>query len=280
MITDVQKEMPKEVYILYSGEYKVLETLPPEMRAKFKYIRVNVEKDNDVVLKLVDFKPLENSTDTAMEDDPTREDGILNRAYALSADMSGATSSSTDGDAEKALERMRQNGSLLPHRLQQMHYHDYTVVKAALQSTRKPPLPDNIQTFDQFKMRMNLAVKEFLAKSRYKTVEDAQKAIVDYIISYVGIGDPTHVPVPADTIVDCGGDYCCTCCSGNCEHVLAHKKKKAVPVDTIAVPMEVVDEVRVALQDIMNRNAIQHWFNTDKQRKALASLEAVLEVQK
>ena len=44
--------------------------------------------------------------------------------------------------------------------------------------------------------------------------------------------------------------------------------------DTVTISRESFERVREALEDIMNRNAIQHWFNTDKQRDALSLLNA------
>lgn len=41
-------------------------------------------------------------------------------------------------DAKEALERMRQKVSLLPQRIQDQHYKDYEIVKAALQSAAQP----------------------------------------------------------------------------------------------------------------------------------------------
>jgi metal-dependent amidase/aminoacylase/carboxypeptidase family protein len=51
-------------------------------------------------------------------------------------------------------------------------------------------------------------------------------------------------------------------------------KVNASNSDTVTISRESFERVREALEDIMNRNAIQHWFNTDKQRDALSLLNA------
>ena len=162
------------------------------------------------------------------------EDGILNRAYALSADMSGATSSTTDGDVEREQRhkswrafnsgrdvRHDENGlthySFTPQAIDEIRKLCMGVTSTALQSTRKPPV---------------------------------------------------------DTIVDCGGDYCCTCCSGNCEHVLAHKKKKALPFDTINIKREALQGVRDALSEISQYSL--ESGTREYAAQVLASLDAVL----
>lgn len=47
-----------------------------------------------------------------------------------------------------------------------------------------------------YKMRVELALGTFLRKSKYETVKDAQKAIVDFLMVYLSIGDGFEIPLP------------------------------------------------------------------------------------
>lgn len=51
---------------------------------------------------------------------------------------------------------------------------------------------------EPYKLRVNLALGTFLRKSKYATVADAQKAIVDFLMVYLSISPGFEVPMPPD----------------------------------------------------------------------------------
>ncbi len=90
-------------------------------------------------------RPTVIPTDTAMEDAVTREDTVR------ISDRQKLTSSTTDGDAERALENLYYEP--YPYSPDDSK-RDYEILKAALQSTRKPDAP-YIQSFSPDKIELN-----------------------------------------------------------------------------------------------------------------------------